>query len=141
MKMVSLKTRSLAATLALTLSLGVFAASKFEVVELSAAEAKALLEKPPAEGLLVLDVRTPEEFAQGHLSGAVLADYKSSDFEAQLKKLDRSKPVLLYCRTGNRSGKSLPTLQRLGFGKIYHFTGGTTAWKKAGYPEEKGKNR
>lgn len=129
---------TLVAFAALLLASGVAGAPKFEVVDLTAPEAKALMEKPPAEGLLILDVRTPGEYAEGHLEGAVLADFKSADFEAQLKKLDRSKPVLLYCRTGNRSGKSLPTLQRLGFGKIFHFTGGITAWKKAGYPQKKG---
>lgn len=114
------------------------AAAKFEVVDVTAAEAAALLKKPPVGGLLVLDVRTPGEYADGHLEGAVLADFKSPVFESQLEKLDRSKPVLLYCRTGNRSGKSLPTLRKLGFGKVYHFTGGITEWRKVGHPEEKG---
>lgn len=138
MVMVRRKFWMLAAVLALFLASPGSAAAKFQVVDITAAEAKALMGKLPAEGLLILDVRTPGEFAEGHLAGAVLADYKSTEFEAQLKKLDRSKPLLLYCRTGNRSGKSLPILQRLGFGKVYHFTGGITAWRNAGYAETKG---
>ena len=131
----------LAAFLALSFAALGAAAAKFEVVDITAAEAKALMGKPPAEGLLILDVRTPGEFAEGHLAGAVLADYKSTEFEAQLKKLDRSKPLLLYCRTGNRSGKSLPTLRRLGFGMVYHLTGGITAWRSAGYAVTKGTSK
>lgn len=105
-----------------------------EVVDLGAAQAQTLMDQTPE--LLVVDVRTPEEFAGGHLAGAVNVNFKASDFEAQLGAQPRNRPVLLYCRTGNRSGKSLPTFARLGFAKVYHLTGGITEWREAGLPLE-----
>ena len=72
----------------------------------------------------VVDVRTPGEFNTGHFENAVNLDFYSPDFSTQLDKLDKTKPVYLYCRSGNRSGKAAKMLVDKGFGEIYDLKGG-----------------
>jgi rhodanese-related sulfurtransferase len=100
---------------------------------ISVSEAAALVEDPPA-GMVVLDVRTPEEFADGHLAGAVLVDFYDADFADQLSALDRDVPYLVYCRSGNRSGQALATMAQLGFDSAVDVDGGIVAWTGAGLP-------
>lgn len=64
---------------------------------------------------VIIDVRTPEEFAAGHLPGARNLDLNGGDFAAALDGLDKSTPYLLYCRSGNRSGMALEMMQQAGF--------------------------
>ena len=85
----------------------------------------------------VLDVRTPEEFAEGHIKGAKNIDFHGRDFAARLKELDKSKPYLVHCRSGGRSTSSLATFKELGFEKIFHLDGGITDWEAAKLPLEK----
>jgi len=84
--------------------------------------------------VVLLDVRTPREFRDGHISGAVLLDYYSSDFVDRLKALDRGKTYLVYCRSGNRSGKSLAIFEKLGFQHVYHLAFGIKGWSREKYP-------
>ncbi len=91
------------------------------------------------EKVVVLDVRTPEEFADGHLEGAVNIDYNGGSFEEQLAKLDPAKPYLVHCAAGGRSGRSLGTFKKLGFSKVYHLADGYNGWEDAGKPVVKGK--
>ena len=104
-------------------------------IDIDAKAAGALLEqeKPP----VVLDVRTPGEFAAGHIEGAVNIDFKGPGFKDEIAKLDREQPYLLHCRSGNRSGQSKPTFTELGFKTIYHLDGGFLAWEEAGLPTVK----
>ena len=95
--------------------------------------ASALLEAPPA-GLVVLDVRTPEEFAAGHLAGAVNLDFYAATFADDLAALDREVPYLLYCRSDNRSGQVREMMRSLGFILAYELDGGILAWAEAGLP-------
>lgn len=87
-------------------------------------------------GKQVLDVRTPEEFQSGHIKGAVNINFYDEDFKQQLNKLDKGKPVFVYCRSGKRSGKTAAMLNELGFKAVYDLEGGITAWKEAGLPDE-----
>jgi rhodanese-related sulfurtransferase len=80
----------------------------------------------------VLDVRTRDEYNQGHLANAVLLDYYASDFKNSVSKLDKSKPVFVYCKGGGRSGSSCEILKDLGFKEVYDLQGGIIDWKKAG---------
>lgn len=82
----------------------------------------------------VVDVRTAEEFASGHLAQAVMIDYYKSDFKSQIAKLDKNKPVFVYCAAGGRSGSATEILQDLGFKKVYDLKGGYRAWTSAGKP-------
>jgi len=91
-----------------------------------------------AEGKVVaLDVRTSEEFAEGHIAGATNINFMAKDFAIQAGKLDRDKVYLVYCAVGGRSKRCLPQLQKLGFKQIYHFDGGFSAWQEAGKPVAK----
>lgn len=82
--------------------------------------------------LQLVDVRTPEEFQAGHITDAVMIDFKSADFREQVKALKKRKPVAVYCKSGNRSGQAFAILQEMGFKKIYDLEGGITAWIAAG---------
>lgn len=74
--------------------------------------------------VLVLDVRTPAEYAAGHIDGAVNVDYYSPDFEQQLNNLPKKDTVLVYCASGRRSSNSVEALKKAGFSYIGNLTGG-----------------
>ena len=90
--------------------------------------------RQPPEGLVVLDVRTPAEFRAGHLPGAVNMDYFGGPFEAQIQTLPKNAPVLLYCRTGNRSEAAQETLRTVGVRHILHMKDGIVGWQAQGLP-------
>jgi phage shock protein E len=85
----------------------------------------------------ILDVRTAQEVASGTLPGAVNIDFFAPDFTKQLGRLDKTKPVFVYCAVGGRSGKATQQLQQAGFKTVYNLTGGMQAWQQAGYPTTK----
>jgi rhodanese-related sulfurtransferase len=82
--------------------------------------------------LVILDVRSAEEYCSGHIPGAINIDYRSPSFEDQLSRLDRDKAHLVYCRTGVRSQKALPIMKRMGFSEIYNLTRGIADWQREG---------
>ena len=90
-----------------------------------------------AETGLLLDVRTDREFAMGHIRGAAQIDFYRDDFSDALDKLDREQPVLIYCRSGNRSGKAAKQMKAMGFYAVYNLEGGIGAWSKRGKPVSK----
>ncbi len=98
----------------------------------SPADGAALAADPP-DDLVVLDVRTPEEFAEGHLDGATLVDFYDPDFADQIAELDPDRPYLLYCRSGSRSGQALDLMAGLGFADVANIDGGIQAWQGAGF--------
>ncbi len=81
---------------------------------------------------VLLDVRTPAEFASGHLPGAVNVDIESADFGQQIMALDQAKSYAVYCRSGNRSKAAVTAMQQAGFTKLFDLSGGITAWQSAG---------
>ena len=98
-------------------------------------EAQALIrENAGNRDFVVLDVRTPGEFAQGHLEGAVLVDYRSPGFREEMAGLEKTKTYLVYCRTGNRSARAMGIMGELGFRSTYHLEGGIKRWVKEGLP-------
>ncbi len=80
----------------------------------------------------IIDVRTPDEYNIGHISGAENINFQDSDFKTQLLKLDKTRPVLVYCAVGGRSGKASKMMNELGFTKIYDLDGGANAWSASG---------
>ncbi len=95
-------------------------------------------EKLIADGVQLLDVRTQEEWDEGHLKGAKRADVTADGFLEKAKAaLDSKKPVLVYCRSGGRSAKATKALREAGFTTVHNMAGGITAWQKAGKPVEK----
>ena len=79
--------------------------------------------KMDAPEVVILDVRTPEETAQGKIEGAVEIDFKASDFVAKLDQLDPEKTYLVYCRSGVRSGKTCKMMKEKGFREFYNLEG------------------
>jgi phage shock protein E len=110
-----------------------FAATETGVITVSADDAYAITSAPPAD-LVVLDVRTPEEFSEGHLDGAVNIDFYEADFGTNLANLDKDVPYVLYCRSGNRSGTTAQEMRSLGFTEVYEVDGGILSWLDSGLP-------
>ncbi len=103
--------------------------------EVTVDQAQELIHKhTPDATFVIMDVRTPEEFAEGHLSGAMNVNVMAPDFERQLGALDRGKTYLVYCRTGNRSAKAIQVMERLGFRSVYHMFEGIVGWQKRAFP-------
>lgn len=83
------------------------------------------------EDVQLLDVRTPKEYRAGHIEGAELINFFDSDFVERVEaNFDKSQPLLLYCRSGNRSAKATAKLKAAGFSEIYDLKGGYRAWEK-----------
>lgn len=80
----------------------------------------------------VLDVRTPAEFGQGHIPGALNIDIKSADFTRLVDRLPKDDPYLVICRSGTRSAQAAKIMAGLGFGSVYDVDGGVLAWADAG---------
>ena len=113
---------------------GAETATREAVVEtISPAEAGEIV---GSAGLVVLDVRTPEEFGAGRLAGAVNLDFYATTFADDLAGLDREAPYLLYCRSGNRSAEAREMMRSLGFLEVHEIAGGIVAWAEAGLPLE-----
>ena len=85
----------------------------------------------------ILDVRTPEEVAEGHLADATTVNFLSPDFTSQVAGLNKKGTYLLYCRSGARTRKAADAMQKMGFKHVYMLEGGITAWKEAGKAVEK----
>jgi rhodanese-related sulfurtransferase len=82
----------------------------------------------------IVDVRTPEEFRDGHIEGAVNVDFRSGNFPNEIDRFDKNKTYFVYCRTGNRSYDAVALMGPLGFRSIVRLAGDITGWKSAGLP-------
>lgn len=107
----------------------------------SASYAQAVLEVADFEqkllqtsNALLLDVRTPDEFGQGHLKGALNVDIRDAVFKQRIANLDKTKPVFVYCLAGSRSAEAVKALQKQGFSEIYDLKGGILKWGAADKP-------
>ena len=102
-------------------------------LEMEPVQVSKMLETDPKHlNLLILDVRTPKEFDQGHIEKAVNIDFYSSTFKKDLSRLDRKKSYLVYCRSGNRSMQTLNIMKELGFRNVASITGGIIKWQNEG---------
>lgn len=87
-----------------------------------------------ADSVQLLDVRTPQEYAEGHIAGALNIDVKSDDFrQIAEKELSKDSTILVYCRSGRRSMDAAEILTGLGY-KVVNLKGGITEWKEDGLP-------
>lgn len=106
--------------------------STVTIKTVSVEEFKNLLE---ADGeVVLLDVRTPQEYQEGYIPSAVNVDFWASDFDNKIETLDKTAPVLIYCQSGGRSSKALSRMEALGFEEVYELRGGVKAWE--GYGEK-----
>lgn len=94
-------------------------------------EAKAMITKG---NVVVVDVRTPQEWNAGHLAGAVLVDFYDANFESNIKKVAKDKKVVVYCARGGRSASASEKMTAWGWKNVTNMTGGYQAWSAAGLP-------
>lgn len=87
----------------------------------------------------ILDVRTPEEFREGHILNAINIDVQAEGFEQASSVLYKDLPVYVYCRSGKRSNEAAERLKKIGFSKVYELEGGILQWEASGLPLEKPK--
>ena len=84
----------------------------------------------------LIDVRTADEFNEGNISEAMNIDFYNPDFQELLTKLDKNKPVYVYCRSGRRSGIAMNMMKEMGFVAVYNLDGGFISWQAQGLPIE-----
>lgn len=85
------------------------------------------------QSIQLVDLRTPVEIQQtGKIEGALMINFNDPTFQAQIARLDKTRPVLLYCAAGGRSGRASTQLLNMGFQKVYDYTGGMNDWKAKG---------
>ena len=101
------------------------------VNEIDVGAFKKLKEEKPGT---IVDVRTPSEVASGIVEGAVVIDIYGDDFKGEISKLDKTKPIYVYCKSGGRSSNASKQLLDLGYTQVYNLMGGMTSWKAKGYP-------
>ncbi len=80
-------------------------------------------------GIVLIDVRTPEEFADGYIKNAKNINFYDDSFMNKINKLDKKQPVYIYCKKGGRSAKAAQKLKAAGFEKVYDLEGGISQWK------------
>lgn len=85
-------------------------------------------------GIQIIDVRSPEEFAQGHIEGAVNYNVQGPDFVAQISALDPAGTYAVYCRSGNRSQPAVASMSGIGINGIFELESGIVGWEDAGFP-------
>jgi thioredoxin len=83
----------------------------------------------------VVDVRTPNEFSGGHIAKAINIDFRGSNFDSEISKLDKTKPVFVYCLSGGRSTAAANNMRSSGFTDVYELSGGMMKWRAASLPE------
>jgi rhodanese-related sulfurtransferase len=98
---------------------------------------KEMQELVNLEGMQLVDVRTPSEFVEGHVPNAQNIDFWDANFDENIEKLDKSKPIIVYCKSGGRSAKCATKLASIGFDKIYDLKDGFSQWKLEGKEVQK----
>ena len=86
---------------------------------------------------VIIDVRTPEEFTDGHIENAININFRSEIFRDKIDNLDKNKTYLIYCRSGRRSADALDIMRELNFREIYHMSGGILEWTEEELPTVK----
>ena len=102
--------------------------------QVTATEFKKLLGEN--SNVQLIDVRTPEEFQEGHIPNSKNINLFDDDFEKRLLKYNKSKPIFVYCEVGGRSGEAAALLSKSGYSNVYDLKGGMRAWKKEKLPVE-----
>jgi rhodanese-related sulfurtransferase len=116
--------------LSLLLAVAVVSCKEKETVDgiqlVTAEEMQTILE---LEDVQLIDVRTPQEYDEIRIANAQNIDFMSPTFDEDIAKLDKTKPVILYCKSGRRSAKCAEKMKKAGFEKIYDLEGGISKWK------------
>ncbi len=101
------------------------------VHDVTPAQAEKLIAE--RKDIVVLDVRTSDEYDMGHVAGATNISFLDVEFAKKVQEIE-GKPIILHCSSGSRSGRALNVLKTKNFPEIYHMTGGYKAWTEAGKP-------
>lgn len=115
---------------ALVVSVAACSSASAATEDVNVQEFASVIEGP---GIVILDVRTPEEFAQGHIAGSININVESPDFTSKVEQLDKSQTYAVYCRSGRRSGVATQQMESLGFTSLYNMDGGVIDWAGAGF--------
>lgn len=109
--------------------------NKVEVIanSVEVIDATSFKQQIEAKTVQLIDIRTPDEFNQAHIEGSINYNYYQRTFMSQMSTLDKSKPIYIYCRSGNRTGSASRKLKAAGFTKIYDLKGGINYWLRTGY--------
>jgi len=115
---------------------GIFNASESPSVHnLNVSEANDLInDNLENQHFIILDVRTPAEYAEGHITNSVNADVEAADFTVEITIYDKDNTYLVYCRSGRRSLTAADIMIKQGFRDVYNMLDGITEWQAAGYP-------
>ncbi|MCD6120793.1 MAG: rhodanese-like domain-containing protein [Spirochaetales bacterium] len=105
-----------------------------KLLTINAKSAFKLISANKNNNFIIIDVRTPAEYAEGHIKNSRLINFYSLDFKTKLDKLDKNKKYLVYCRSGSRSDQAVQIMKELNFKKIYNLSGGIIAWKNSELP-------
>ena len=103
-----------------------------QIHDVSPSEAAGIIGSS-GDDLVILDIRTPEEFASGKIKDSINIDFYAADFREQLDGLDKDTHYLVYCNSGNRSGQALPIFEDLGFAEVNNLSTGISGWYNEGY--------
>ncbi len=113
-------------------------AHRKEFEEIEPKEVFTILEKHRDDpDFVVMDVRTPEEYDEGHIENAYLLNFKSGSFEDELENMDKNKRYYVYCRTGRKSRKAVELMEKRGYSEAHSVIGGIDKWKRSRLPVEK----
>ncbi|MFN8146753.1 MAG: rhodanese-like domain-containing protein [Candidatus Nanopelagicales bacterium] len=93
---------------------------------------QAFLSTAKQQGVVVVDVRTPSEYAAGHVDGAINIDVEGGAFDAEIAKLDKNATYAVYCHSGRRSGLATDAMAKAGFTHVYNLQGGISDLQSAG---------
>ncbi len=106
-----------------------------QIVNITPEQAFQLIQQHKGDkNFVILDVRTPSEFQQGHIEHALNLNLYDPDFKAKLAQLDTAKTYLVYCRSGHRSALAAQQMKSLNFRHVYNMKGGISSWIAKGYP-------
>ena len=97
-------------------------------------DAAAFSAKTAEAGVVILDVRTPEEFMAGHIQGAINIDVEGVGFDTEIAKLDKEATYAVYCRSGRRSVVAVDAMEKNGFSKLFNLSDGVIDWQANSLP-------
>ena len=125
--------KKIALALSIVLSVSLIGCKETSAQESTLVEPQELINILETKEVHLVDVRTPKEFNKGFIENSINIDFSSPTFKEEIRKLDTSKPIVVYCRSGRRSAISTKTLVKVGFTEIYDLKGGIINWKREGY--------
>ena len=116
----------------ITFSSTIFSCTLFNNESINQMNSDELMEFIELNDAILVDVRTEDEYNSGYIENSLNIDYFSNDFSVNADKLDKNTPIILYCRSGNRSSMSANKISKLGFKEIYNLEGGILEWIEEG---------